>query len=240
MRPVARSLSPIFAAEMKLSFRSKLIALTTPGLSVRRDRPMAESASVLIIPPWTKPAWLAMSSVGVISTVAVPSAVSTVSRASHVHNRDPFFPSLTPLPPRHGHAGGGGPSHEAAALVDHLRLAEEERLLHLHHAADRANASRDDGADEIDLELDGGVPHAVLLQGRKGHPHRSVRDLGDHATLDHAAAVAVLRSGFELEDDAAWLSLGDASAKGRHPPVWLGSQQAFGALDVPHRPRRPR
>src|ERR1700687_3150117 len=36
---------------MKLTFRSKLIARTTPGLSVRTDRPMAESANVLIIPP---------------------------------------------------------------------------------------------------------------------------------------------------------------------------------------------
>src|SRR5437773_6240119 len=57
-RPVARSVSPILAALMKLSFRSKLIARATRGTIVRSERPIAESARVLIMPPCTKPDWL--------------------------------------------------------------------------------------------------------------------------------------------------------------------------------------
>src|ERR1700682_1866856 len=161
MRPVARSVSPIFAAEMKLSFKSKLIALTTPGVSVRSDRPMAESASVLIIPPWTKPEWLAISSVGVISTVAVSSPVSTVSRPSHVHNLDPVVTSLTSLPLRHRHARGGRTRDQSPALVDHVGLAEQQSLPHLDHAAYRTNASFGHPPQEVDLQLDRRVPHSV-------------------------------------------------------------------------------
>src|ERR1700682_3591775 len=130
MRPVARSVSPIFAAEMKLSFKSKLIALTTPGVSVRSDRPMAESASVLIIPPWTKPEWLAMSSVALISMMATPSPVSTVCNPSHVHNWDTVPTSFTPLALSHRQAGGRRSRHQPALLVQYVGLAEHERLLH--------------------------------------------------------------------------------------------------------------
>src|SRR6267143_4546284 len=148
--PVARSVSPTFAALMKLSFRSKLIARTTPGFSVRTERPIAESASVLIIPPCTKPEWLAMSSVVVISTTAVPSLVSTSWRPSQAQAREGDLESISPPPLRgtsprggeeiflltalslrHRHAGRGRPRDQPAVLVDHVRLAEEQRLLHL-------------------------------------------------------------------------------------------------------------
>src|SRR5207244_109000 len=68
--------------------RSKLIARATPGFRVRSERPIAESASALIMPPWTKPAWLAMSSAGVISTVALPSPSSTRLIPSQRHAGD--------------------------------------------------------------------------------------------------------------------------------------------------------
>src|SRR6202521_3382958 len=239
MRPVARSVSPIFAAEMKLSFRSKLIALTTPGVSVRRDRPMAESASVLIIPPWTKPEWLAMSSVGVMSTVAVPSPVSTVSRPSQAHNLDTVVTSLTSLALRHRHARGGSSRDQSPALVDHVGLAEQQRLPHLDHAAYRPNATFDHRPQEVDLQLDRRVPHAVFLQRGQRHPHRGIRDLRDHSALHPPATVPVLASGDKLEDDAARLGLGDACAERLHPPVRLRRKQSFSALDVSHRPRRP-
>src|ERR1700674_1200714 len=242
MRPVARSVSPIFAAEMKLSFRSKLIALTTPGVSVRRDRPMAESASVLIIPPWTKPEWLAMSSVGVMSTVAVPSPVSTVSRPSQAHNLDTVVTSLTSLSLRHRHACGGSSRDQSPALVDHVGLAEQQRLPHLDHAAYRPNATFDHRPQEVDLQLDRRVPHAVFLQrGPRPPPPRSPA-LRDHSALPPPhppATVPVLASGDKLEDDAARLGLGDACAERLHPPVRLRRKQSFSALDVSHRPRRP-
>src|SRR5437868_3871511 len=139
---------------MKLSFRSKLMARATPGLRVRRDRPMAESASALIMPPWTKPAWLAMSGVGVISRTANPSPSSASSISSHAHAALlPLFTSplagevggaaagwgcarvlssLTALPLRHRHAGGGGPRDEAVLVVQHVRLAEQQRLAHVY------------------------------------------------------------------------------------------------------------
>src|SRR5437899_6105 len=166
--PVARSVSPTFAALMKLSFRSKLIARTTPGFSVRTDRPIAESASVLIMPPCTKPEWLAMSSVVVISTTAAPSPVSTSRRPIHSHalegadsppplrgasprgGEETF--SFTALPLRHGHAGRGRARDQPALVVEDVRLAEEQRLLHLHDPAHGAQAPVYDRAQEVDLQ----------------------------------------------------------------------------------------
>src|SRR6266851_4631196 len=153
-RPVARSFSPTFAAEMKLSFRSKLIARATPGLMVRSERPIAESASALIMPPWTKPAWLAMSSEGVISTVALPSPSSTTLIPSQRHAGDVFTsplagevgaegagwgrpPSLlTALALWDGHAGRGGAGHQAVPLVEDVGLAEQQGLPHVDDPAD--------------------------------------------------------------------------------------------------------
>src|SRR5439155_19626191 len=133
-RPAACSFSPTLAAEMKLSFRSKLIARATPGLRVRRLRPMAESARVLMMPPWTNPAWLAMSSKGVISRVAAPSSSATSRMPSQAQARETARVSLlTALALRHGHAGGRGPRYEPPLLVHHVRLAEEQALAHLDH-----------------------------------------------------------------------------------------------------------
>src|SRR5216684_5642865 len=189
--PVARSVSPIFAALMKLSFRSKLIERATGGFSVRTERPMAESARVLIMPPCTKPEWLAMSSVAVISTTAVPSPVSTSRSPSHAHARDlpspfkgrggrgcvPLESLFTALSLRHRHAGGVGSRDEPAQIVDDVGLAEEQRLLHLDDAADSPQASFNDRAEKVDLQLHGGVPESVLLEGAQRHPHGGVRDL---------------------------------------------------------------
>src|SRR5438132_756572 len=238
--PVARRVSPILAALMKLSIRSKLMARETPGFSVRSDRPMAESASVLIIPPCTKPEWLAMSSVALISTTAVPSPVSTSCRPSKAQAREEILESGSPpplrgtsprggevtflftaLPLRHGHARRGSARDKAPPIVDHVGLAEEQRLLHLDNAADCPQASVDDRAQEVDLQLDGGVPEAVLLERAERHPHRRVSDLRDDAALHHTTAVPVLRTGFELQHNPARLGLCDASAQGLHPPSRL-------------------
>src|SRR5205823_6172859 len=103
---------------MKLSFRSKLIARATPGLRVRRLRPMAESASALIMPPWTNPAWLAMSSEGVISRVAAPSSIATSRMPSQAQAREPVRISLfTTLALRQGHDRRG-----VRELGDHASL----------------------------------------------------------------------------------------------------------------------
>src|SRR5579859_788513 len=240
-RPVARSLSPTFAALMKLTFRSKLIARTTPSVTVRSDRPIAESARALIMPPCTKPEWLAMSSVGVISTVAVPSAVSTSPRPSHSHARetDASFASDTSFALRHRHAGRGVGGDQPALEVEDVGLAEEQRLLDLHHPAHRAQPALDHRPEEVDLELDRGVPHPILLQRRERHAHRGVRDLGDHATLHHARALAVLRSGLELEHHAAGLRLGDARPEELHPPV-APVEPAADELGRPSRVLHPR
>src|SRR6266568_2912183 len=266
--PVARRVSPTLAALMKLSFRSKLIARTTPGFSVRTERPMAESASVLIMPPCTNPEWLAMSSVVVISTIAAPSPVSTSCRPSHPHTLEgassppPLLPrevfdfarapglrgtsprggeetfSLTALPFGNRHAGRRRPSDQPAAFIQDVRLAEEQRLLHLDDAADRPQAPVDHRAQEVDLQLDGGVPHAVLLEGGQRHPHRRVRDLRDDSALHDAATVAVLRACLELEHDTARLGLGDARSEGLHPSRRLGRQDCLGPVRVLHGPRR--
>src|SRR5260370_9606224 len=122
---------------MKLSFRSKLIARATPGLRVRRLRPIAESASAVIIPPWTKPAWLAMSSEGVISTVAVPSPASTrliPSQRQAGETTSTWLLTALALPDRH--PGPRGPGHQAPLLVENVRLAEQQGLAHLDHSAD--------------------------------------------------------------------------------------------------------
>src|ERR1700681_513305 len=186
---------------MKFSFKSKLIARTTPGVSVRSDRPMAESARVLIIPPWTKPEWLAMSSVGVISTVAVPSPVSTSVRPSHSQAREEgaCVSSLTALALRNGETGRGRSRDQSVLIVQHVCLAEHQRLLHLHDPPDSPKTARDHRPDEVDLQLDRRVPEPVLLQRRQRHPHRGVGDLRDHPALHDPAAVTVLRAGFELE-----------------------------------------
>src|SRR6202162_3399149 len=133
---------------MKFSFKSKLIARTTPGVSVRSERPMAESARVLIMPPWTKPEWLAMSSVAVISTVAEPSPVSTSSRPSQAHAGDCTLSviSLTALALRDRQARRRGRGHQPAFGVEHVRLPEQQRLLDLHHAPDRPEPALHDRA----------------------------------------------------------------------------------------------
>src|SRR5229473_4325634 len=99
-----------------------------------------------------------MSSVAFISMIAMPSPSSTVCKPSQVHNLDTVFTSLTALPLGDRQAGRRRARHEPALLVQHVSLAEHQGLLHLDHAADRANAPRDHRPDEIDLELDGGVP----------------------------------------------------------------------------------
>src|SRR5260370_25008295 len=172
--PLARRSSPTLAALMKLSFRSKLMARVTPGTSVRTERPMAESASVLIRPPCTKPEWLAMSSVVVISTTAVPSPVSTKRRPSQAHAREVPSPFrgrvgwgcaalnslLTALTLRYGHAGGGRARDQPALVVENIRLAEQQRLLHLDDASHRAKAAVDDGSKEVHLHRHRRAPQA--------------------------------------------------------------------------------
>src|ERR1700687_5606278 len=234
-RPVARSFSPIFAAAMKLSFRSKLIARVTPGFSVLTDRPIAESASVLIIPPCTKPEWLAMSSVGVISTTAIPSPVSATARPSQVHALDGASVSLlTALPLRHRHACRPAPRHQPALLVQDIGLAEEKGLLHLDHTTHSPQTAFDHGAEEVDLQLDGGVPHSIFLKRRKRHPHRGVCDLRDDPTLDHTPAVAVLRTGIGLEDHATRLGFSDPRTEGLHPPVRRRGFESRSPARVPY------
>src|SRR5216684_3785001 len=237
---------------MKLSLRSKLIARTTPGSMVRSERPMAESASVLIMPPCTKPEWLAMSSVVVISTTAVPSPVSTKRRPSQAHAREvpsPFrgkvgwgcaeFNSLlTALTLRYGHAGGGRARDQPALVVENIRLAEQQRLLHLDDATHGAKASVDDGTKEVDLQLDGRVPQAIFLERGQRHPHRRVSDLGDDAALHDPAAVPVLRPRLQLKHHAAGLGFGDARAQRLHPSGGLGRKQRLRAVHVLHGPRR--
>src|ERR1700674_3691036 len=143
-RPVARSFSPIFAAAMKLSLRSKLMARVPPGFNVLTERPIAESASVLIIPPCTKPEWLAMSSVGVISTPAIPTPVSATGRASRGPARGGAAVSLlTALPLRHRHACRPCPRHQPALLVQDIGLAEEKGLLHLDHTTHNPQTALD-------------------------------------------------------------------------------------------------
>src|SRR5439155_14659718 len=187
---------------MKLSFRSKLIARATRGLRVRRLRPMAESARVLMMPPWTNPAWLDMSSKGVISRVAAPSSSATSRMPSQAQARETARVSLlTALALRHGHAGGRGPRYEPPLLVHHVRLAEEQALAHLDHPAGRPEAALDRRPQEVDLQLDGGVPHAVFLQRGPGHAHRGVGDLRDHASLDDPTPVPVLRARDQLQHD---------------------------------------
>src|SRR5258708_38607804 len=106
-----------------------------------------------------------MSSVAFIAMTATPSPTPTVCKPSHGHTLDPVFPPLTALPLGDRQAGRRRARHQPALLVQHVGLAEHQLLLHLDDAADRANAPRDHRPDEIDLELDGGVPDAVLLKG---------------------------------------------------------------------------
>src|SRR5438105_2985950 len=232
-RPVARSFSPTFPAEMKLSFRSKLIARTMPGLRVYRLRPMAESASAVIMPPWTNPAWLAMSSAGVISTVALPAQSSTRLIPSHRHAGDTTSTwLLTALALRHRHAGRRRTGDQAVVLVEDVGFTEEQGLPHIDHPADGAQPALDRRPEEVDLELDGGVPDSVRLEGRERHSHRGVGDLRDHASLDDAPAVAVLRSGDQLQYDPAGLGLGDPCAQGLHPPGRRGLEKSSRAPGV--------
>src|SRR5215831_10606382 len=127
---------------MKLSFRSKLIDRTTAGLIVRIDRPIAESARALIIPPWTNPAVLAMSEVAAISTTADPSASSTSRKPSHLQAGELACALLlTALALRHRHTCRGRARDQPALLVEDIRLAEEQRLPHVDHAADGAQQS---------------------------------------------------------------------------------------------------
>src|SRR5436309_7691822 len=144
-RPVARSVSPTLAAEMKLSFRSKLIERTTPGLMVRNARPMAESARALIMPPWTKPIELAMSSVGVISTTATPCSWETSEMPSQLQARDTTA-LLTALALRYRHTCRRRARDQPVAVVDDVGLAEQQRLPDLDHAADGAQAALGRGA----------------------------------------------------------------------------------------------
>src|SRR5438094_5323928 len=247
-RPVARSVSPTFATVMKLSFRSKLIARTTPGLIVCSARPIAESASALIMPPWTKPALFAMSSVAVISTVALPSPSISSRSPSQVQAGDanlpirPRGPSspasgegsllLTALALRNRHACRGCPRDKTSLLVENVGFAEKEGLAHVDHPAHRAKAAFDGWPEEVDLELDRGVPHPVFLKCRQRHAHGGIGDLGDHPALNHAPAVAVPRAGGELEDDAARPRLGHPGAQGLHPAGRLGGQQLARPLEV--------
>src|ERR1700687_4098022 len=224
---------------MKLTFRSKLIARTTPGLSVRTDRPMAESANVLIIPPCTKPAWLVMSSVGVISTTAVPSPVSMVSRPSHAHVLDVAVTSLTNMPLWDRHPRRRRVRHQSPLLVQHVSLAEVQRLLHLDHAADRAQAPLDHRAQEVDLQLDSRVPHPIFLQRPKRYAHRRVGDLGNNPALHDPASVPVLRPYGQLEDHPARLRFDNPNTEQRHPPVRFRHEQPLGALEVLQLPLRP-
>src|SRR6266851_4036260 len=150
-----------------------------------------------------------MSSVAFISMIATPSPISTVSKPSHVHSLDTVFTSLTTLPLGDRQAGRRRARHEPALLVQHVGLAEHQGLLHLDDPADRPNAPRDHRPDEVDLELDGRVPDAVLLKGRQRHPHRRVRDLRDDPALHDPAAVAVLRARLELDHDPPGLRLAD-------------------------------
>src|ERR1700680_4687453 len=226
-------LSPIFTAAIKLSFKSKLMARATPGLIVLTERPIAESASALIIPPCTNPAWLAMSSVAVISTTALPSPVSTTLMPSQVQAGARGSVSLLPaLPLRHSHAGRRRPGDEPALLVQDIGFAEQQRLLHLDDAPDGAEAPLDHWAKEVDLELDRRVPHSVLLERGQRHAHRGIGDLRDHPALDHASAVTVLRSRFQLQDHAPGLGFGNPRSKRCHPPVRLCLQQLLRAPDI--------
>src|SRR5260370_40891282 len=98
-----------------------------------------------------------MSSVVAISTTAVPSPVSTTFNPSQAHAREGVWVvSLTALSLRHGHARRRSPCDQPAAVVDHVGLAEEQRLLPLDDPADRTQAALADRAHEVDRMLDRG------------------------------------------------------------------------------------
>src|ERR1700694_5321764 len=121
-----------------------------------------------------------MSAVGVISTTALPSPVSTSSIPSHCHAGDTTSVGLlTTLTLRNRHARGRRTRDQPVAVVEDVRLAEEEGLPHLDHAAHGSQPALHRRTGGADLELDCGVPHAVFLKGGEGHPHRGVCDLGD-------------------------------------------------------------
>src|SRR3977135_4136196 len=124
-----------------------------------------------------------MSSVGVISTVAVPSPVSTACKPSQAHALEGAVTSLTTMALRDRHARRRRVCHKSPLLVKDVSLAEQQRLLHFDHTADRPQAPLHDRAQEVDLQLDGRVPHPVFLERAKSHTHRGVSDLSDYSAL---------------------------------------------------------
>src|ERR671930_2312572 len=155
--------------------------------------PMAESARKAMTPPWTTSLRLAV-------------AAETAPR------------TLPPALAGDGEAGRGGPRHQAAGGVEDVRLAEEQGPPDLDHPTDGADASLDDRAHEVDLQLDGGVRLSLGLQRQQRHAHGGVRDLGDDPSLDHAARVAVAGVGVQLDHRPAGLDLGQTRAERLLPP----------------------
>jgi hypothetical protein len=54
--------------------------------------------------------------------------------------------------------------HEAVAMVEHIGLAEEKTRPHLDHLSDSPKLTFNRRPNEVDLELDRGVPHPVFLE----------------------------------------------------------------------------
>src|ERR1700737_2719716 len=130
--------------------------------------------------------------------------------------------------------------HEAVAMVEHVGFAEEETRPHLDHLSDSPKLTFNRGPDEVDLELDRGVPHPVLLERGQRHTHRGVGDLRDHPALDDAAAVPVFGACYKLHDHAARLRLADSCTKRLHPAIRFRRQQGLCPPDIPQGPRRLR
>src|SRR5438067_13390824 len=169
---------------MKLSFRPKLMQPTTSGMMLPNERPMADPARPPTMPPSTKPAVLAISPVGVISTTATPSSADTSAIPSHFHAGEDTCTLLTALALRDRHTCRGRARDQPPAVVEHVRLAEEQGLAHLDHPPDGPQPALDRGTQEVDLELDRGVPQPVFLERGERRTHRRVGDLCDHAALD--------------------------------------------------------
>src|SRR5438128_12605363 len=75
-----------------------------------------------------------MSSVGVIFTIAAPSTVATSLIPIHRHAGDSSWTLLlTALALGHRHTRRGRARDQPLLIVEHVRLAEEQRLAHLDH-----------------------------------------------------------------------------------------------------------
>src|SRR5258708_24722369 len=102
-----------------------------------------------------------------------------------------------------GHASRGRLRNQSPALIRDFTLEVTNRAAPSHHSALSSKLSLPHGAEEIDLQFDGGEGFAGRKCACKRHSHRCVSNIAKNSSMDRRHGIRMPFSGCQRDDRAS-------------------------------------